>query len=254
MKTFYREVLASREAWKSKRRIGDGKPQELFHKLMKNFNAHSDLLRIIPQGDKYTSLLTGSISTIVKVSLSISLFLVVFIDDCMRRSSCREVFIDVNQASANHSETIEDLSETLDSVTDAVAISALEARLIRSQAVQDAVAKLYIAIFLFFGDVIKWYKSSGLSKVRKSLHNNYSATFKTALVRVQKLAKDVHDLTQLGSQAEVRTVRLTVEELQEELPCWTVWSASDSGGILSVATPRKSRTASQDSTALPGFS
>jgi hypothetical protein len=63
------EVDASQKAWADKKRLGRGKPQELFHRLMKNLNAHSDLLKLLPEGDKYTSILTGSLTAMIKVGL-----------------------------------------------------------------------------------------------------------------------------------------------------------------------------------------
>lgn len=179
-------VHKSRTAWESKERLGKGKPQRLFHSLMSKFDMHSGLFSIVPSGNLYASLLTGAATILVK-------------------------------ASTNHSKTIEELSAALDSISDSIALCKIDRLLIRSQPVQAAVAKLYIAVFLFFGDAITWYKSSSSSKVLNSLHNNFSDRFQKAINVVHRQAAQVRDATNLGSQAELRVVRLDLEDLRAEL-------------------------------------
>ncbi len=179
-------VKMSRQTWESKERIGHGKPQKLFHTLMRKFDGHSNLFQFIPSGNVYASVVTGATAVLVK-------------------------------ASVNHSKTIEELSDALDAITEAVSIGEVESDLVKSQAMQSAVAKLYIAIFLFFGDAATWYKSSATSKVVHSLHKNFSERFRKSLNTIKELAASVRYIAQLGSQAEVRVVRLEVEELQEQL-------------------------------------
>lgn len=117
----------------------------------------------------------------------------------------------------NHSKTIEELSNALDSISDAIGLCTLDSKLICSQAVQNAIAKLYIAVFLFFGDAIIWYKSSSTTKVLHSLHKDFSERFRKAVNTIRDQAAAVRHAAELGSQAEVRVVRLDVEQLREEL-------------------------------------
>ena len=42
-------------------------PKKRFHKVCDIINNHSNALKMLPQGDKYTSIITGSIETITKV-------------------------------------------------------------------------------------------------------------------------------------------------------------------------------------------
>ena len=179
-------VQNSRRTWETKERIGHGKPQKLFHNLMRKFDAHSNLFQFIPSGNVYASVVTGATAILVK-------------------------------ASVNHSKTIESLSDALDAITEAVSIGDVESGLIRSQAMQNAVAKLYIAIFLFLGDAATWYQSSAIKKVAHSLHKNFSERFQASIDKIKDLGANVRYFAQLGSQAEVRVVRLEVEALQDEL-------------------------------------
>ncbi|KAL9622185.1 MAG: hypothetical protein Q9160_003368 [Pyrenula sp. 1 TL-2023] len=179
-------VQQARHRWNSKSRVGGGKPQRMFHNLMRKFDAHSGLCAVIPTHDKYLSLVTGGFTILVK-------------------------------ASTAHSKTSEELNDALEKISETVALCDVEVRLIRSQAMQNAVAKLYIAIFLFLGDAITWYNSSSKSKVLNSLQNDYSIGFRTAVDRIEKMAAYVHHVAQLGSAAETRVARLELEELQNEL-------------------------------------
>ncbi|KIX01641.1 uncharacterized protein Z518_09367 [Rhinocladiella mackenziei CBS 650.93] len=179
-------VQRSRQAWESKERLGKGKPQKLFHSLMQKFDMHSTLFQIFPSSNTYTSLVAGAATVLVK-------------------------------ASVNHSKTIEELSNALDSISDDIGLCNLDSKLIRSQAVQNAIAKLYIAVFLFFGDAIIWYKSSSTAKVMHSLHKDFSERFRKAVNTIRDQAAAVRHAAELGSQAEVRVVRLDVEQLRGEL-------------------------------------
>lgn len=44
-----------------------GNTKKLFGKLCQQVESHKEILDIIPSGDKYVSLITGSLSTLVKV-------------------------------------------------------------------------------------------------------------------------------------------------------------------------------------------
>ncbi|KAI9726368.1 MAG: hypothetical protein M1828_001642 [Chrysothrix sp. TS-e1954] len=179
-------VLQRQQEWQSKPRVGSGRPQQLFHSLMEKFDSYSNLCAIIPSGDKYISLATGAISILVK-------------------------------ASAEHSKTITQLSEALDIITDAAAICEAQSKLIRSKTMQNTIAKFYIAVFLFFGDAAKWYHSRSIKKIINSLHNDFSETFRNSLANIQRLATETQNVTALGSAAELREVRLSLEELQEDM-------------------------------------
>lgn len=61
-------VLQSQQEWTSKSRLGGGKPQKLFHGLMSKFNSYSNLCRVIPEGDKYISIVTGAVTILVQVT------------------------------------------------------------------------------------------------------------------------------------------------------------------------------------------
>lgn len=68
--TLKETVESAIETWKTRREEGFGKVRQNFQEFSETVLAFSDIFSIIPQGDKYISLFTGVISTVVKVSIS----------------------------------------------------------------------------------------------------------------------------------------------------------------------------------------
>lgn len=69
-------VRQSQTEWQTKERIGKGKPQKVFHTCLGKLDAHSELFKFIPSGDKYFTLITGAVTTLVKVSRNMSIQLI----------------------------------------------------------------------------------------------------------------------------------------------------------------------------------
>jgi len=183
---------------------------------MQKFDMHSTLFQIFPSAGTYTSLVAGAATVLVKVSVYENFLFGPFLCPVI----LDWLILTLNlppQASVNHSKTIEELSNALDSISDAIGLCTVDSKLIRSQYMQVAIAKLYIAVFLFFGDAILWYKSSSASKVLHSLHRDFSERFRKSVDTIKDQAAAVRNAAELGSQAEVRVVRLDVEQLRGEL-------------------------------------
>lgn len=64
------QVQNDMQAWASKRESGYGKARTRIQNFLSVMNDHSYLFSVIPNGDKYTSLVTGVISSVVKVCAS----------------------------------------------------------------------------------------------------------------------------------------------------------------------------------------
>lgn len=62
-----------------------------------------------------------------------------------------------------------------------------------------------------------WYQSSGWKRMRNSLHEGFKQQFEDALQNVVRLSGDIQRASQQGANAEVRVVRLDVQELRIEL-------------------------------------
>ena len=60
-------VNEAKQTWEEKKRIFAGKPQRKYHDVMCNLDAHSGILKILPQSNTYVSVVAGAVTTIVKV-------------------------------------------------------------------------------------------------------------------------------------------------------------------------------------------
>ena len=65
--TVLASVKQANEVWSRKREEGFGKAQRRMHAFCGTLYGYSDLLKILPQEEKYTSILSGSLSALVKV-------------------------------------------------------------------------------------------------------------------------------------------------------------------------------------------
>ena len=92
-----------------------------------------------------------------------------------------------------------------------------DTELVKSEATQVAVAKFYIATFLFYGDALQWFQSSSPKKIWHSLDDNFSERFKRPLADIQRLSRLVQRATSTGSGAELRVTRLAVESGNEDV-------------------------------------
>jgi hypothetical protein len=68
MKDVVDAVATANDTWKKNREESiAGKAKEKFGILCQSLESHKEMLAVVPQGDKYVSLITGSLSSIVKV-------------------------------------------------------------------------------------------------------------------------------------------------------------------------------------------
>ncbi|KAK5055924.1 hypothetical protein LTR84_012474 [Exophiala bonariae] len=183
---FETAVLAAKSKWESKKRLGGGKVQATFHKIMGKFKAHSTLFSVIPKGNQYTSVIYWACSVLVNTSVQ-------------------------------HTDTIEELANIMEVVNEAATIVETESKLFPSEIVQQAVAKFYTAVFLLLGDVAIWYTSKSREKFRNSLHDGFHKQFATGLQNIQRMSAVVGRTASLAASAEGRYTRLSIEDLRQEL-------------------------------------
>ena len=67
LSTLWKVAHDAESEWAKKRDKGFGKAKARLFTFLDTMDAHKYLFSIIPNGDKYTSLLTGSLTSIVKV-------------------------------------------------------------------------------------------------------------------------------------------------------------------------------------------
>ncbi|KIX02887.1 uncharacterized protein Z518_08830 [Rhinocladiella mackenziei CBS 650.93] len=183
---FQNAVEDAKVKWESKKRLGGGKVQATFHKLMGKFKTHSNLFSFMPSGNEYTSIICWACSALVN-------------------------------ASVQHTDTVEELANVMEVVNEAASMVELESGMFKGEVVQRAVAKFYTAVFLLLGDVAMWYNSKSWEKFRNSFHEGFHKQFASALQNVQRMSAVVGRTASMAAAAEGRHMRLTVEELRQEI-------------------------------------
>lgn len=62
-----KSVKDAQEHWRSKSRLGGGKPQKYFHGFCSSLDAHSNLLKLLPEQSQYFSIFCGVTHTLIQV-------------------------------------------------------------------------------------------------------------------------------------------------------------------------------------------
>ncbi|KAK8060846.1 hypothetical protein PG996_010776 [Apiospora saccharicola] len=69
VQTLLAAVQGAQAQWTKKSEKGFGKAKAQFFSFLETMDSHKYLFSVIPNGDKYTSLITGIITTVVKVGI-----------------------------------------------------------------------------------------------------------------------------------------------------------------------------------------
>lgn len=69
VQTLFKSVEDAQIAWDAEKKGRFGRSKELFFKFMETMDDHAFLFKFIPTGDKYVSLISGVVSSMVKVRL-----------------------------------------------------------------------------------------------------------------------------------------------------------------------------------------
>lgn len=86
--TLYQAIDQAQEAWQDKQAQGLRPVRDKFFNFAETMNEYSYLFSIIPNGDKYTSLITGVVSSVVKVS-HLQLFLMKVFNNMVDQGFCQ---------------------------------------------------------------------------------------------------------------------------------------------------------------------
>ncbi|KAL8734031.1 MAG: hypothetical protein Q9166_001792 [cf. Caloplaca sp. 2 TL-2023] len=143
-KAVYEAVATADSAWKKNReRTNVGRMKTLFGKVCGSLENHRTLFAVIPSGDKYISLVAGSISAIVK-------------------------------ATVNHDKIAEAVSTALDDLSDDARYWRETLEVYRGHArIREYIARLYVVIFKFLVNIMtKWMKSS-VTRFMRSFESDF---------------------------------------------------------------------------------
>ncbi|PSN71796.1 hypothetical protein BS50DRAFT_672718 [Corynespora cassiicola Philippines] len=180
-KGFIAVVESAAKIWQKKREMGKrGKATGYFHRICDTIDAHSNILELVPRGNEYVSLFTGTITSIVK-------------------------------ASVNHEQIAEELGRAICEVSEHVAECDIELKLYRTEEITRAVADLYAHVFLFLGDTLQWYMKKRRQRLRDSFNEKFSDELHKAMDQIKGKSERIRRMAAHGTAAEQRVSRLVTE-------------------------------------------
>ncbi|TLS28201.1 hypothetical protein PpBr36_00037 [Pyricularia pennisetigena] len=181
-------VTQLQAAWQKQRHAGagrTGKARRLFHRFCGSVDRHGDLLKMLPDGNEYVSILAGALSAVVK-------------------------------ASVNHERVAEGLADSLCRINDAVADVQPDLELFGTDRVRGLVADLYAHVFLFLGGVMDWIAETRRRRLLDSFSSSLADRFDAEVGRVEALAARIARLAAQGGRVEARVARATVEAIRAD--------------------------------------
>ncbi|KAI1078710.1 hypothetical protein F5B20DRAFT_547012 [Whalleya microplaca] len=197
VETLWAAVHQARVQWDEKSEKGFGRAKTHFFSFLETMEAHKYLFSIIPNGDKYTSLVTGVITSIVK-------------------------------ASVNHEAIAEGFSRALQGISRDLNFVRRGTRMCNTSEMKGHVVLLYREVFTFLSYTMKWYSSSW-NRFKKAFDNRfYDKHVEGRVKSIQGLVQRVRDEMKLASDGLVQNIhseqragfietRSRIEELDDKL-------------------------------------
>jgi hypothetical protein len=185
MESVLKMVENMQTSWQKQRQTSRlGRTMGKFRRFCKGVESHSTLLQILPQGNEYVSVFTGTLNLVLK-------------------------------ASSNHERVMEGLSTALCDITDQVSECLAEREMFDTVPMRAAVAELYAEIFLFLSELLDYLSQKRRKRLLDSFNEDLYKRFEDQLAAIQKKAAKVQTLAVQGSRAELRATRLELESVKE---------------------------------------
>jgi hypothetical protein len=121
------------------------------------------------------------------------------------------------QGIINHEELLVKFSQALVEIGDALRQTRLNASLFQTDAMKDAVGRLYAHILLFFQSALKWYNAHPFERAVRSIIKPYDLEYKETVEQIELCAQNVNDIASAANRAEMRDMHLTIQEMQREM-------------------------------------
>jgi hypothetical protein len=180
-------IMRVGKIWQEKREKGKrGKVAGYFHRLCETLDAHSNMLKVVPSGNEYVSLFSGTIMSIIK-------------------------------ASVNYENIADELTQALCEISEHVADCDVELELFKTEDMRHAVADLYAHIFLFLTDTLSWYMKKRRKRIMDSFNEKFSDEHQDSIENIQRKSEIIKRKFTQKVAAEQRVTRLMVEETRKDL-------------------------------------
>ncbi|KAI0386544.1 hypothetical protein F5Y04DRAFT_124628 [Hypomontagnella monticulosa] len=186
------QVESDMKVWANKRESGYGKARTRIQNFLSVMNDHAYLFSVIPSGDKYTSLVTGVISSVVKAS------------------------VNHKRIAERFSSYLAEIGEDLNSVEKSVQIA-------NTPDMRRFVVQLYDKMFDFLTTAMEWYQSKR-GRFKSALNQNYEEglankvhDIRIVLGRIQLEAAQMNQMTNKETNVQSKWIhaRIAAKEMRD---------------------------------------
>ncbi|KAK8052307.1 hypothetical protein PG993_003692 [Apiospora rasikravindrae] len=190
VQTLWAAVHDAQAQWTKRNEKGFGKARAQFFSFLETMDSHKYLFSVIPNGDKYTSLITGIVTTVVK-------------------------------ASVNHETMADGFSRALQDISRDLNFVRRGTQLCNSAEMKGLVVLLYKDVFAFLCYSMKWY-SSTWNRFRTAFDNRfYNKNVEQRVKGIQDLVQRVRDEMHLTNDRLVQDLyseqRTSVDEIKNHI-------------------------------------
>nr|XP_036574813.1 phytanoyl- dioxygenase family protein [Colletotrichum truncatum]KAF6781287.1 phytanoyl- dioxygenase family protein [Colletotrichum truncatum] len=174
-------VQQIQKSWEAKRGNGRlAKAKRFFHKFCSTLDSHKLLIQILPSGNEYVSIFTGTLNVVI-------------------------------QASANHEKVAEGLSEALCAMSQHVNACKTDLEMFNMEDMQSLIAELYAHIFLLLTSVMDWMMKKRLKRLLDSFNDDLPSVFENEMGKIKAISDRIRNLAAQKARAELRSTRITAE-------------------------------------------
>ncbi|KAK4182062.1 hypothetical protein QBC35DRAFT_396714 [Podospora australis] len=117
----------------------------------------------------------------------------------------------------NHEEMVKNLAKSCACIAETLPRADLGLILYSTQAMREAVARLYAAIVRFIVRSVRWYRQSRVKHTLASITNPWSLDYEPELREIEQHARSVDKLAQSGSHAELREAHYQIHQISADL-------------------------------------
>ncbi|KAH7123501.1 hypothetical protein B0J13DRAFT_566717 [Dactylonectria estremocensis] len=168
-------INQAQNAWLAKKTKGFAKAKDRFFDFLDTMNDHSYLFNIIPSGDKYVSLITGVVSSVVVVS-------------------------------ANYKKIAEGFSMALVDISSDLHFVTKNAEIADSQEMRRLVVELYVGVFKLLCHTLEWFKRKK-NRFFSALNKNfYDDTVDSLVQGIRRTVQKVRDEAQYIANGRVERI------------------------------------------------
>ncbi|KAL8400779.1 hypothetical protein RB594_000974 [Gaeumannomyces avenae] len=183
--TLRQAVGEAQTAWAGKKTAGFGKAKERLESFVGTLHDYSFLFSLIPSDDKYTSLITGTISSIVKISV-------------------------------NHRKTAEIFAQSLEEIDQDIRTVKKSHRISNNREMRYLVIELYVLIFDFLCQAMQWFQNPR-HRFMASFNQGYGAKVDGNAAGIKKVVARIKLEAEQTTQRRVQHTELGVSSILDEV-------------------------------------